>query len=64
MQFLYLLRDMIFNAWQTGEDQNQLEAPGFGFVCYNNELHSDLCIVNKQVRIDANTSTIYISSPT
>uniref|UniRef100_A0A5B6YGS4 Glycosyltransferase 61 catalytic domain-containing protein n=1 Tax=Davidia involucrata TaxID=16924 RepID=A0A5B6YGS4_DAVIN len=41
----------------TGEDRTQLEATGF--ACHS-DLHTDVCVANKPVRIDTRTLTVYV----
>ncbi|KAL5737570.1 hypothetical protein ACOSP7_030331 [Xanthoceras sorbifolium] len=50
----FLLRRLV-----RGEDRIQLDNTGFS--CHS-DLHSDVCVVNKPVKIDKNASTVYISS--
>ncbi|KAK3199791.1 hypothetical protein Dsin_023206 [Dipteronia sinensis] len=42
-----------------GEDRIKLDNTGFS--CHS-DLHSDLCVVNKPVKVDKNASTVYIIS--
>ncbi|KAK9269591.1 hypothetical protein L1049_001367 [Liquidambar formosana] len=50
----FLLRRLV-----RGEDRTQLEATGFS--CHS-DLHSEVCVSNKPVRIDNHAMTVYIPS--
>lgn len=57
---IYLITNVIksFNL-RTGEDRIKLDTTGFS--CHT-DLHSELCLVNKPVRIDNSGLTIYVPS--
>ncbi|KAG5546576.1 hypothetical protein RHGRI_018672 [Rhododendron griersonianum] len=48
--------DFLLRRLVRGEDQNQLEATGF--ACHS-DLHTDVCVANRSVRIDTRTMKLY-----